>query len=213
MIGFSFFMFEGIGSVMPVMNACDDQAKENFPYLLAGALGTLCSIYILFSELCYFTFGNNLNEAIVMQEMPSDSVVIQIIKLLYCFNLVFSYPLTIFPTNLVIDSILFDDILKLEENSKVRLWAENFSRGVVCLIGVLLAVFLYDKLDKVIALSGTFLGTTVVLFIPATCHFKLVASSRFHGSNFQKIVDLFIIIYAFVALVVCSSTIFKNWNN
>ena len=24
MIGFSFFMFEGIGSVMPVMNACDD---------------------------------------------------------------------------------------------------------------------------------------------------------------------------------------------
>ena len=26
MIGFSFFMFEGIGSVMPVMNACDDRA-------------------------------------------------------------------------------------------------------------------------------------------------------------------------------------------
>jgi amino acid permease len=27
MIGFSFFMFEGIGSVMPVMNACDEKAK------------------------------------------------------------------------------------------------------------------------------------------------------------------------------------------
>ena len=28
MIGFSFFMFEGIGCVMPVMNACDEQAKK-----------------------------------------------------------------------------------------------------------------------------------------------------------------------------------------
>jgi amino acid permease len=208
MVGFSFFMFEGIGSVMPVMNACDDRARANFPFLLAGALITLCSIYILFSELCYFTFGNNLNEAIVMQEMPSDSLIIQIVKLLYCLNLVFSYPLCIFPTNLVIDSIIFDDFLKLEPNTKKRLWAENVSRAVVCIMGVLLAVFLYDKLDKVIALSGTFLGTTVVLFIPATCHYKLVATSRFHGSNFQKGVDIFIIVYAFTALVVCSTTIF-----
>ena len=108
----------------------------------------------------------------------------------------------------MIDSIIFDDFLKLEPNTKKRLWAENLSRAVVCIMGVLLAVFLYDKLDKVIALSGTFLGTTVVLFIPATCNYKLVATSRFHGSNFQKGVDIFIIVYAFTALVVCSTTIF-----
>ena len=66
MIGFSFFMFEGIGSVMPVMNACDERAQQKFPYILAGALATLCTIYILFSELCYYTFGDDLKEAIVM---------------------------------------------------------------------------------------------------------------------------------------------------
>ena len=71
MIGFSFFMFEGIGSVMPVMNACNKEAKDNFSYLLTGALGTLCTLYILFAELCYYTFGNGLSESIVMQEMPS----------------------------------------------------------------------------------------------------------------------------------------------
>jgi hypothetical protein len=72
----------------------------------------------------------------------------------------------------------------------------------------LLAIFLYDKLDKVIALSGTFLGTTVVLFIPEACHYKLVASDRWTGSMSAKIVDIFIIIYAFTTLVVCSTTIF-----
>ena len=75
MIGFSFFMFEGIGCVMPVMNACDKRAQNNFPFLLAAALGTLCTMHILFSEICYYNFGDNLHEAIVMQEIPSDSYI------------------------------------------------------------------------------------------------------------------------------------------
>lgn len=49
MIGFSFFMFEGIGSVMPVMTACNEEARSRFPYLLTAALSTLCCTYILFS--------------------------------------------------------------------------------------------------------------------------------------------------------------------
>lgn len=60
MIGFSFFMFEGIGSVMPVMNACTDAAKDQFHVLIAAALATLCTIYIIFSSLCYYTFGDDL---------------------------------------------------------------------------------------------------------------------------------------------------------
>lgn len=67
MIGFSFFMFEGIGAVMPVMNACDSNAQRNFPYLIALALGSLCVLYILFSELCYFTWGDDLTESIVLE--------------------------------------------------------------------------------------------------------------------------------------------------
>ena len=76
MIGFSFFMFEGIGCVMPVMNACDSKTKDNFPFLIGAALGSLCTMYILFSQICYFCFGNNLTESIVMQEMPADDPLI-----------------------------------------------------------------------------------------------------------------------------------------
>lgn len=144
MVGFSFFMFEGIGSVMPVMNACNQQAKDNFPYLLAAALITLCTIYILFSELCYFTFGNNLSQAIVMQEMPSGDFVIRLVKLLYCFNIMFSYPLTIYPTNIVLDSIIFDRLLKIPEGNPKRYWYENFIRLLVLILGIVLAVFFYD---------------------------------------------------------------------
>jgi amino acid permease len=71
MIGCSFLMYEGIGCVMPIMNSCDSNAKRNFSYLIAAALLTLCTIYILFSELSYFTFGNRMDDAIIMHELPS----------------------------------------------------------------------------------------------------------------------------------------------
>ena len=99
MIGFSFFMFEGIGAVMPVMNACSPKVHQKFPYILGAALTTLCAIYIIFSEICYYTFGNALNQAIVMGEMPASSHIIQIVKILFSFNIMFSYPISIFPTN------------------------------------------------------------------------------------------------------------------
>lgn len=204
MIGFSFFMFEGIGSVMPVMNACNQEAKNNFPYLIAGALITLCTMYILFSELCYYTFGNHLDEAIVMLEMPAHDPVIQLVKALYCFNLLFSYPLCIYPTNLVIDNLLFDRLLNLQRGSTRRYWLENVSRICVLLAGILLAIFFYDKLDKILALCGTILGTTVVLFIPACCHYTIMGRSH---------VDMFIACYAVLMLFVVSSIVFSNWNN
>lgn len=104
----------------------------------------------------------------------------QIIKILYTLNLVFSYPLTIYPTNIIIDSILFSS---LPESSNLRLFLENFSRTIVLLIAMLLALFFYNSLDKLMALSGTILGTTVVLFIPSLCHYKLIARKENQREN------------------------------
>jgi len=138
-----------------------------------------------------------------MLEMPASDPVIQLVKGLYCFNLLFSYPLTIYPTNVVIDNILFDRILKLQEGSTHRYWLENFSRICVLVIGILLAVFFYDQLDKILALMGTILGTTVVLFIPACCHYRIMGRSH---------VDMFIACYSIVMLILVSSIVFSNWN-
>ena len=63
MIGFSFFMYEGIGGVMPLMAITKDRAS--FPRILKYAFATLTTIYILFAELCYYTFGSDLKETII----------------------------------------------------------------------------------------------------------------------------------------------------
>ena len=64
MVGLSFYMFEGIPAILPIMES--SEAKENFSYIIIAALGTLCIINIGFSELCYYAFGDNITEPIIL---------------------------------------------------------------------------------------------------------------------------------------------------
>ena len=59
MVGFAFFMFEGIGCLMPVMK--ETKVPEKFPMITVAALTTLCTVYVLFSSLCYYTWGSDLD--------------------------------------------------------------------------------------------------------------------------------------------------------
>lgn len=81
MVSLSFYMFEGIGSLLPVMEA--SESKENFNFLLIAALSTLCFIHIVFSELSYYTYGDDLNEPIIIFKLPEDNVWVIIIKLFF----------------------------------------------------------------------------------------------------------------------------------
>lgn len=64
MWGISFYMFEGTTSVLPVMEA--SAKKDSFGFLLVIALSTLLCFHIYFSELCYYTFAENLKEPIII---------------------------------------------------------------------------------------------------------------------------------------------------
>ena len=114
-----------------------------------------------------------------MEELPSDNAFVQVVKFLYCFNLMFSYPLCIYPTNMIIDASLFKSVTP---NSTKRLVYENISHTIVLIIAIILALWLYEYLDKVLAIIGTVCGLSVVLVIPSICHYKLIATDKVDGS-------------------------------
>lgn len=97
MIALSFYMFEGIPTVLPVMESSD--SKENFHWIIAAALATLCAINIAFSELCYYAFGDEIKEPIIILQMPEDNPVIITDKILFCVMIGFSYPLIVYACN------------------------------------------------------------------------------------------------------------------
>jgi CBS domain containing-hemolysin-like protein len=68
MIGIAFFQYEGIGTVLPVMEASN--AKENFTLLVIAALATIFSFHVIFSELIYYAYGNDIKEPIIIFQIP-----------------------------------------------------------------------------------------------------------------------------------------------
>ena len=54
-IGYSIYTFEGIGILMPCMQACE--CPEHFDKILIAAVATLTTIYCLYGTLCYAAWG------------------------------------------------------------------------------------------------------------------------------------------------------------
>ena len=74
MVGFSFYMYEGIGGLMPLMAATKD--KQAFPSLVMFVFAVLAAMHITFSLLCYYTFGSGLDKPIITEMLPQDNIIV-----------------------------------------------------------------------------------------------------------------------------------------
>ena len=120
MVGFSFYSFEGIGTVMPI-RACSD-SPEKFPNILTAAVFSLGAFYLTFGLICYLYFGS-MDRTFVIYNLSHDDKFLKVTELLYCINLVFTYPLAIYPTNQILERFLFNKCLPNESRSKM--WLQN----------------------------------------------------------------------------------------
>ena len=108
--------------------------------------------------------------------LPEDDFAIELIKVLFCFNLFFSYPITINPTNSILESYVFGGDPRRETGTRV--WARRFSRFMVCLAATLAGMALAQDMDKFLGLLGALVGSPLALTLPALVHLKLVAQTR-----------------------------------
>ena len=104
-VGFAIYSYEGIGIVMPVLSKAKE--PESFNKSLFAAIATLACIFIFFGELTAFAFGANLTEPFITEMLPPKNWIVSLIKVAYTVNLICSYPITIKPTNEIIESYLF----------------------------------------------------------------------------------------------------------
>lgn len=202
MIGFSVYVYEGIGVVMPIMATCN--CPDKFPKLLIAAVAFLTFVYIVFAEICYYTFGEHLTAPIVMSMMPESNIIIMIVKILYCLNLTLGYPLCIYPTNVILESYVFKS---LKKDSALKNNLKNISRSMVVAAAVVLAVVLAEKLDKFLSILGALLCAPIAFTVPALCHFVVLAKTPK-----EKLIDISIIAISFVLLVVCTIQGIESWN-
>ena len=74
MVGYAFYMFEGIGCLLPILR--ETEHPEQFSCLVMAAQWTLCSLQILFASLCYYTWGASLTEPVVTEMLPPGNATV-----------------------------------------------------------------------------------------------------------------------------------------
>lgn len=114
-------------------------------------------------------------------------------NLLFCLNLVFSYPLQLYPAHIIIENSLYTGWPK----SRKRQWTKNFTRTLLVVGTVIFTMSISSRINKFIGLLGSFTCTPVAFTFPAAFHYKAVAETR--G---QKCLDLSIVILSIVAMFV-----------
>ena len=130
-------------------------------------------IYIIFGTIGYLTWGQSKIEAYSTEMLPSTNPAVIMMKFLFSFNLIFSYPLTIYPAN----EIFGQWFCSRTRKGNVRYWLKNLQRTIVVVLSVVIAISIADKIDKFLGLVGALLCAPLAMTIPSMVHLILLAKT------------------------------------
>ena len=197
-IGFSVYTYEGIGVIIPIkeVTACE---KDYFK-LLCITVGLIATVYVIFGEVTLLAWGStpNFDLPLITSSLPDTSIVTYIVKILFSFNMVCTYPLMIHPANLVVESWLFGNW----EKSRKRQMCKNLSRTIIVALSCVIALGVFNTLDLFLGLTGALTCIPVAFMIPTACHYKLIAIPN--NDKKAKIIDLTILGLSVITLIYCT---------
>jgi solute carrier family 36 (proton-coupled amino acid transporter) len=145
--------------------------KEKYPRIIIAVLISMAFIFMGFGMICSFTYGAG-QKPLISDELPY-SFFFDVIRVLFIFNVIFSYPLQLYPANAIIEGYLFSKMPK----SKKRQTYKNISRTIVVAYTVWLTLFLGDKVQNFLSINGALSNTPIAFLLPALFHYKKCAET------------------------------------
>ena len=128
--------------------------------------------------------------------LPSKNVAVSLIKILYTANLVCSYPITIKPTNEIIERYLFKRSSSQSTVAPFAFYGSRISRSLVVISAAVIGIVLAKDMDKFLGFFGALLGSPMAMTFPALIHYKLVATS-----SWEKVLDVLIMLLSLFTLI------------
>ncbi|RLN86833.1 hypothetical protein BBJ28_00008192 [Nothophytophthora sp. Chile5] len=174
-LGTAVYCFEGIGLVLPIYDAMDEDIKHKFPRILSSTMWFLVVLFSVFAGLVYAAFGQD-TQSVVTLNLPSakDSGATMAVQLTYSLALVFTYPLMLYPVVKILEGYLFPH----HRQKGYWRWQKNgFRFALVCLTAVI-AYFGKEELDNFVALIGGFCSVPLAFIYPCLFHSTLVNEGR-----------------------------------
>lgn len=117
-------------------------------------------------------WGNEITTPLITDRLDQGTVT-NVLKVLFCFNLIFSYPLTLYPANAIIESYLFGTWIEYQPNSRTLYWCQNISRCVIVILSILFTLSLGQKVDQFLALVGALTCSPIQFIFPTLFHLRI----------------------------------------
>ena len=130
-IGFSVYIFEGIGNVIPIKEATAE--LKIYPKIIALCIFTLMALLLSFALFCVAAWGDELETPLITDNLPGG-LLTWCIKIIFGINLLISYQLFLFPAHITIEKHLYKQCAP----SLKRKWYKNLNRSILC---ILISVF------------------------------------------------------------------------
>jgi len=210
-IGSAVYSYEGIGVVLPIYEVTKNPEKISANITIV--ITVVLALYIVFGFFMLFAYGAALKHSPIITETITQleqddygkgyvDYVLLVIKVLFSLNLIFSYPLVIYPAHIVIEENLYAGWPK----SRRRQMFKNLNRTLLVLFTVIVSVLMADQLDKFLAVLGALGCTPITFTLPTLFHLYLCKPT-----GKEKILDLFVIGVSCVILVFCTGYSIYVW--
>ena len=202
-IGTAIYAYEGIGIVIPIMDETKD--KLFFSKLCFIVITFVTFLYVFFGLINYFTFGPSVltDCPLITKCLPSNNIIISITMFLWILNIFITYPLCLYPANMIIESYLY----KGWSDSSKKFWCVNCSRTILVALTVFLGVYFTTTLDRLMSVVGSLTCSPIAFIFPAGYHLALTAKSKF-----QKVTDLLIMILGCIFMVFGTAYTIYTWS-
>ncbi|CAI5736967.1 unnamed protein product [Peronospora destructor] len=175
LLGTAVYCFEGIGLVLPIYDAMDDDIRHKFPRILSYTMLFLLTLFSVFAGLVYAAFGQD-TQSVVTLNLPSaqDSIATMSVQITYSLALVLTYPLMLYPVVKILEGYLFS---RHSQKGYWR-WEKNGFRFTLVCLTAAIAYFGKEELDNFVALIGGFCSVPLAFIYPCLFHSKLLDEGR-----------------------------------
>lgn len=176
---------------------------------MVAVIVSVASLFVSFGCFCSFAWGDQQLTPLITDLLPNSvdkdgSITYFVYSVLFLFslNLVFSFPLQIYPVEIIFENLLFDGWPK----SRKRQMFKNMLRSLIVFFVVCMTIMLKDKFDKFLAILGSVTCTPMAFTFPALFHLKACAETLP-----QKLLDIFIIVISVAIFFYCTYKGLVDW--
>ncbi|CAO3644143.1 unnamed protein product [Cunninghamella blakesleeana] len=201
-IGTATFSFEGIGLLIPIVEAMAEPQK--FPIVTILGMVIVCVIYILIGTLSYLAYGDKIQAAVIYNFPPGDRLTISV-ELLYSLAVMLTMPFMLFPALKIIENGIFRKFQSGSKSITVK-FSKNIYRVI---ISVVCAVIAYgiggENLDKFVSFVGSVACVPLCFIFPGLFHFKVAKKM------WEKILDMALVIWGAGIMVYTLYVTINSW--